>query len=95
MPTGCVAMGPLQTSAQRHWDRTDPKAAVINRVSGARDVPLAGEAANTTKRPHGCRDDDCAEEICCALCRGGMPTHTLISKSAAFARAHPASRLGR
>ena len=41
---------PVAVRIEAAWDRTDPKAAVINRVSGARDVPLTGEAANTAAR---------------------------------------------
>ncbi len=41
---------PVAVRIEAGWDRTDPKAAVINRVSGARDVPLTGEAANTAER---------------------------------------------
>jgi hypothetical protein len=41
---------PVAVRIEAGWDRTDPKAAVVNRVSGARDVPLTGDAANKAER---------------------------------------------
>lgn len=41
---------PVAVRIEAGWDRTNPKAAVVNRVSGARDVPLTGEAANRAER---------------------------------------------
>lgn len=41
---------PVAVRIEAGWDRTDPKAAIVNRVSGARDVPLSGEAANRAEQ---------------------------------------------
>ncbi|MPY96717.1 MAG: hypothetical protein GEU97_01740 [Actinophytocola sp.] len=41
---------PVAVRIEAGWDRTSRKAAVINRVSGARDVALTGEAANSAQR---------------------------------------------
>lgn len=41
---------PVAVRVEAGWDRTDPGAAVINRVSGATDVVLTGEAANRANR---------------------------------------------
>jgi hypothetical protein len=41
---------PVAVRVEAGWDRTDPQAAGINRTSGARDVPLTGEAANAAQR---------------------------------------------
>lgn len=41
---------PVAVRIEAGWNRTDRRAALINRVSGARDVPLTGEAANTAER---------------------------------------------
>lgn len=41
---------PVAVRVEAGWDRTSRKAAVINRVSGARDVSLTGEAANSAQR---------------------------------------------
>jgi hypothetical protein len=41
---------PVAVRIEAGWDRTDPKAAVVHRVSGARDVPLTGDAANKAER---------------------------------------------
>jgi predicted nucleic acid-binding protein len=37
---------PVAVRVEAGWDRTDPGAAVLNRVSGARDVELDGSRAN-------------------------------------------------
>ncbi|HEX6338177.1 MAG TPA: hypothetical protein VFZ85_14540 [Jiangellaceae bacterium] len=41
---------PVAVRIEAGWDRTDPKAAIVNRVSGARDVPLSGKAANRAEQ---------------------------------------------
>lgn len=41
---------PVAVRIEAGWDRTDPKATVVNRVSGARDVALTGKAANTAQQ---------------------------------------------
>lgn len=41
---------PVAVRIEAGWDCTDPAAAVANRVSGARDVPLTGEAADKAAR---------------------------------------------
>jgi hypothetical protein len=48
--TALRVLVPVAVRVEAGWDRTDPKAAVVNRVSGARDVPLTTEAANRAER---------------------------------------------
>lgn len=48
--TSLRVLVPVAVRVEAGWDRTSPKAAVVNRVSGARDVPLTGDAANTAQR---------------------------------------------
>lgn len=43
---------PVAVRIEAGWDRGDPDAAVVNRVSGARDVPLTSDAAKTAQRLH-------------------------------------------
>lgn len=41
---------PVAVRIEAGWNRTDTVAAVVNRVSGARDVPLTGDAADNAQR---------------------------------------------
>ena len=37
---------PVAVRVEAGWNRTSPRSAVVNRVSGARDAPLTGSAAD-------------------------------------------------
>jgi hypothetical protein len=41
---------PVAVRIEAGWDRTYPKAAIVNRVSGARHIALSGEAANRAEQ---------------------------------------------
>ncbi|MPY83672.1 MAG: hypothetical protein GEV00_10185 [Actinophytocola sp.] len=51
--TSLRVLVPVAVRVEAGWDRTRPKAAVVNRVSGARDVPLTGDAADTAQQLRG------------------------------------------